>query len=404
MSSRALLSAWVVACVLAAHGTAVAQDRAARDVIDAIVRDGPRAMAIRAAVDVMQREQQARVTLPNPAAVFSREGAGFTEFFQIEQPLMAFGLRGLLTRAGVAATTAAEAERDARLWDLRIEATRLVERWLWAQARVEATAIDTQAVERLVELLRVREREGEGSRFDRLRAEQEVAELKQAGVAAAVALAEARGAVTALLPAGVSVARITSVPHEPAAPLDPTSLFARARRARADLRALQSGIDRSGLEADAARRARRPAPVLTGGFKRADNDGVRQTGGVIGLQVAVPLFDSGARDAARWTAEGARLAAEREAVDQQVRADIIRAAETLALRQQAVAESGSDALAADLVAAAEVAYREGEIGIVVLLDAVRTAARARQRDVERRLDVRFAEIALVGAVGEELWP
>jgi outer membrane protein TolC len=51
-----------------------------------------------------------------------------------------------------------------------------------------------------------------------------------------------------------------------------------------------------------------------------------------------------------------------------------------------------------------VAYREGEIGIVVLLDAVRAASRARLRDLERRLDVRLAEIALERAVGERLWP
>ena len=81
-----------------------------------------------------------------------------------------------------------------------------------------------------------------------------------------------------------------------------------------------------------------------------------------------------------------------------------RAAEALALRQQAVAGAGDDAVAAELVTTAEVAYREGEIGIVALLDAVRTASRARMRDLDRRLDVRLAEIALERAVGERLWP
>ncbi len=141
--------------------------------------------------------------------MYSREGAGFTEFLQVEQPLPIFGIRGALSRAGVAATAAAEAQRDARLWDLRVEAARLVTRWLWTQARVEAMTADTQAVERLVEVLRVREREGEGSRFDRLRAEQEVAELKQAAVSRAIELSDARGAVAALLPPGVTVTRVT---------------------------------------------------------------------------------------------------------------------------------------------------------------------------------------------------
>jgi outer membrane protein, heavy metal efflux system len=202
----------------------------------------------------------------------------------------------------------------------------------------------------------------------------------------------------------MTVTRLTSAQRGPIAVPEPATLVTRARTARPELRALQSGLDRSALEAEAARRARRPAPVLTGGLKRADNDGERQRGGVLGLNLTVPLFDSGARDAARWTAEGARITAERTALEQQIRADILRAAEALALRQQALAGAGDDATASELVTTAEVAYREGEIGVVVLLDAVRSASRARLRDLERRLDVRLAEIALERAVGEGLWP
>lgn len=404
MSSRAPVCAWVAACVMAAPSIVLAQELSARDVIEAIMRDGPRAVAIRAEVDVVRLEQHARLAWPNPGLAYSREGAGFTEFLQVAQPLPVSGVRATLVRAGVAATAAAEAERDARLWDLRVEATRLVAHWLWAQSRVEAAAADTQAVERLVEMLRVREREGEGSRFDRLRGEQEVAELKQTAVAAAIDLADVRGAVAALVPPGLTVTRVTgTLTSSPTTP-DSAALVTRARTTRAELRALQFGMDRSTLEADAARRARRPIPVLSGGLKRADNEGARQRGGVVGLNLSVPLFDTGAREAAQWTAEGARIGAERAAIEQQVRADVLRAAEALTLRQQAIASVGTDALAGELVATAEVAYREGEIGIVVLLDAVRTASRARQRDLERRLDVRLAEIALARAVGEELWP
>jgi cobalt-zinc-cadmium efflux system outer membrane protein len=322
---------------------------------------------------------------------------------QLEQPLPIFGISAALSRAGIAATAAAEAERDARLWDLRTEAERLVNRWLWAQAQVEATSTDTRAVERLVEVLRVREREGEGSRFDRLRAEQEVADLKQAAVAAAIELSDTRAAVAALLPPGVTITRVTGVLDGARMPLDREALVARARAARAELRALQFGHDRTALEAEAARRSRWPAPVISGGLKRADTDIDRERGGVFGLNVTIPLFDAGGRDAARWTAEGARIMAERAAIEHHVRTDVVRAAETLALRQQAITGADDDT-AAELVTTAEVAYREGEIGIVVLLDAVRAASRARLRDLERRLDVRLAEIALERAVGERLWP
>jgi cobalt-zinc-cadmium efflux system outer membrane protein len=404
MPSRAPLRAWIAACAVVVPIAAWAQERPAPEIVEAIVRDGPRAIAIRSDVDVVRGEQHARLAFPNPDVMYSREGAGFTEFLQVEQPLPIFGIRGALSRAGVAATAAAEAERDARLWDLRVEAARLVNRWLWAQARVEATTADTQAVERLVEVLRIREREGEGSRFDRLRAEQEAAELKQAAVSAAIELSDTRGAVAALLPPGISVTRVTGALAGARPSLDTEALLTRARATRAELRALQFGLDRSALEADAAKRSRWPAPVISGGLKRADTDVERERGGVFGLNVTIPLFDTGERDAARWRAEGARITAERTALEQQVRAEVVRAAEALALRQRAIADAGDDAVAAELVTTAEVAYREGEIGIVVLLDAVRTASRARMRDLDRRLDVRLAEIALERAVGEGLWP
>lgn len=404
MPSRAPLCAWIAACALVLPSVAVAQERRAEDVVDAIVRDGPRAIAIRADVDVVRREQHARLALPNPGLAYSREGAGFTEFFQVEQPLPIFGVRAALSRAGVAASSVAEAERDARLWELRADATRLVARLLAAQARVEVTASNVQAVEQLIGVLRVREREGEGSRFDRLRAGQELAELRREAVAAAIDVSDARGVLTALLPSGVTVTRVTGPLYEARPPVDVEALVVRAQETRAELRALQFAADRSAREADVARRARLPVPVVMGGLKRADDGGQRQRGGLFGVSLSVPLFDTAAREAARWTAEGARVAAERAAIAQQVRADIVRAAEALALRQQALAEVDADTLGAELTSIAEVAYREGEVGILALLDAVRTASRARMRDLEMRLDVRLAQVALERVVGEVLWP
>lgn len=404
MPSRAPLCAWFAVCVVVVPTVALAQERLAHEVVEAIVREGPRAMAIRADVEVVRREQDARLAFPNPGVSYSREGAGFTEFLQLEQSLPFLGVRGALSRAGVAATAAAEAERDARLWELRAEATRLVSRLQAAQLRAEAAAADVVAVERLIGILRVREQEGEGSRFDRLRAEQELAELKQTAVDADIEVSDTRGALAASLPAGLTVTRVTGPFYEARPPLAAGALSARAQSTRAELRALQLSGERAAREADAARRARWPAPVVSGGLKRADSEGERERGGVFGVALAVPLFDSGSREAARWTAEGARVAAERAAIEQHVRAEIIRAVEALARREQALAAAGSDRLAAELVTAAEVAYREGEVGILALLDAVRTASRARMRDIEMRLDTRLAQVALERAVGEVLWP
>jgi len=53
---------------------------------------------------------------------------------------------------------------------------------------------------------------------------------------------------------------------------------------------------------------------------------------------------------------------------------------------------------------ADVAYREGETGILQLLDAYRTRGRAQERAAAAALELRLGEIALERAVGVTLWP
>jgi outer membrane protein TolC len=403
MSTRAHVCTWIAVVGLLVPSVVAGQDRTEREVVELIVRDGPQAMAIRSQAEVTRREQLARLAYPNPAVMYSRESAGFTEFFQVEQSLPIFGARTALSRAGVAATAAVEADRDARLWLLRSEAATAVARLVAEQARVESAQTHTREVERLIEILRTREREGEGSRFDRLRAEQELRDTRQLAAAAAVSVAEARATLTGMLPRDVSLTRIAGA-QTPEQPLASTEVLrTRATTTRAELRALQHSAQRATFEADAARRARRPSPNLFGGLKRADAASGRETGGVFGLSVSLPLFDGGGREAARWEAERARVDAERASMENRIRSEISGASEVLTMRQAALSQEQEGA-AEELVQIAEVGYREGEVGILELLDAFRTASRARIRRIDLRLDARLAQLALERAVGDILWP
>ena len=403
MPTRAQGCAWIAAVGLLAPSMAAGQGRTEREVVELIVRDGPQARAIRAESEVTRRGQLARLAYPNPAVTYSREGAGFTEFLQAEQSLPLFGTRGVLSRAGVAATAAAEAERDLRLWLLRSEAAAAVARLVAGQTRLESVRAHVREVERLVEILRTREREGEGSRFDRLRAEQELRDAHQLVTSASVALTEARATVSGLLPADASLSTIAAAPiaQQPSIPIE--TLLARATATRAELRALQQLGQRATFEADAARRSRLPSPSVFGGMKRTGDVSGRETGGVLGVSVALPLFDAGGREAARWEAERARVDAERLSLESRIRSEITGASEVLAVRQAALSQEQQGA-AEELVQIAEVAYREGQVGILELLDAVRTASRARIRSIDVRLDARLAQIALERAVGDTLWP
>jgi cobalt-zinc-cadmium efflux system outer membrane protein len=216
-----------------------------------------------------------------------------------------------------------------------------------------------------------------------------------------VDVAEARGAVIAMLPAGVTIGRVIAAPAPgPAPSLD--ELLARALATRPELRALASAAERAELEVDAVKRSRL-RPSLTGGVKRADTEAGRNTGAVVGFAMSLPVFDNGDRESARWTAERARAQAARASIEQHVRAEITRASESLAARRTAAAADPPSA-GDDLMQMAEVAYREGEAGILELLDAVRVSARARMRSLELQRDARAAEIALERAVGEVLWP
>jgi cobalt-zinc-cadmium efflux system outer membrane protein len=398
---------WVgrwLACALLWSGSVHAQELTDAQLIELILRDGTQARAIRAGVEVTRREQAARTLFPNPGVAYSREGAGFTEFFQVEQLLPIFGTRAALTRAGAAATTAAEAERDARLWQLRAEAQTLVARLLAEQERLEATQASIREIERIIERLRIREKEGEGSRFDRLRAEQELAEARQVSLDAVAAVAEARAAIASILSEGVSVTRVTGSLYVDRTVPELEMLQSRASTVRADLRALQSASNRFRLEASAARRARLPAPTVFAGVKRADTGDGRESGGLLGINVIVPLFDSGRREASRWLAEQERVDAERTFITQSIRAQVTAASEVIALRQNAVRAVDAASPADELARIAEVAYTEGEVGILELLDAHRTAARARVRAIDMRLAARLAQVALERAVGGTIWP
>ena len=404
MTTRFQVCTWMAAVGLLLPALASGQDRTEREVVELIVRDGPQAQAIRAESEVTRREQLARLAYPNPSITYSRESAGFTEFLQAEQSLPIFGARDALSRAGVAATAAAEADRDVRLWLLRSEAAAAVARLVADQARLESAQAQVAEVERLIEILRTREREGEGSRFDRLRAEQELRDTRQLVTSAAVSVAEVRAILVGMLPRDIALTRIASGPDPlQLASAAPEALIAKAGSTRAELRALQQLAERATLEGDAARRARLPSPNVFGGMKRADDASGRETGAVFGLSVAVPLFDAGGREAARWTAERARVEAERASIEYRIRSEIAGASDVLALRQAALAQEQPGA-AEELVQIAVVAYREGEVGILELLDAARTASRARVRTIDLRLEARLAQIALERAVGDILWP
>ena len=134
-------------------------------------------------------------------------------------------------------------------------------------------------LEKLAARLGERERAGDGSKFDRLRAEREVAELRAEHRIAETDLAAARASLAALmgltgappLIASNSVVTGTAARSQPLPTLD--LALTTARLQRADFLASDAEVRRLEFDRQAATRVGRPHPILGGGWKNTAGGG-----------------------------------------------------------------------------------------------------------------------------------
>ncbi len=383
----------------------LAQEWTEQRVVQKFMEQSPYAREARARVAAAEAQALGRTLLPNPSVSYSREGAGFTEFFQAEQALPVSGRRTLLREAGAAAirTTAAEGAFD--LWQARTNLRVAFYAALAAQDRARVQEAALQEIDEVLRILREREREGEGSTFDRIRAERERAELL-----AQLALLRAefelyRSAVLAYLPTDTQVDTLSGALESLAATLDESTLLERAYANREDYRAELARLEQFRLEQRAAERLRIPEPIVSGGLKRADV-GINRTvaGGVIGVTVPIPLFDRGQTEVSRYSAEQERVSARLQILRQQIHSAVTGAVRAFNTRvsardqyRRALGETG-----AELVGIARVAYQEGEIGILQLLDAYRNQREANLRMIDIQAAVKEAELEVERVMGEEI--
>jgi len=409
---------WVVWSGVVCAGSVIclAQDQrewSEPQIVERFLMLSPQALELRARLALAEAEVKTRTVYPNPAVSYSREGAGYNEFFEASQTLPLNRRIRYLRDAGTAAVAVADANREVALWSLRSDLRLAFYRMVAAQERVRLLSSSTSEVEQLIGILRQREQEGEGSRYDRMRAERELAELRTDVVAANELIAAVRGKISGFLPDGTQV---QSVRGALAVPLEPPSLDelkARALDARPDYRAEQKVLTRYKLEEQAARRLRIPDPQIAGGVKRADvTSGIgpnpfsnaTHTGVVFSLSVPLPVFNSGRYEVALYQAEQEQSKARAAVLLRQMQTEIQGAREVLAIRREALAAYRGELESAgvELTRITRVAYEEGEVGILELLDSLRVNRLASLRLLEFETGVREAFIELERVVGAEL--
>jgi cobalt-zinc-cadmium efflux system outer membrane protein len=374
-------------------------------VVERFLTLSPQAQELRARVALTDAEAKTRTVYLNPSVSYSREGAGHNEFFEASQTLPLNGRVRYLRDAGSAAVSVADANREAALWSLRSDLRVSFYRMVAAQERVRLLTASMGEIELLIRLLRQREDEGEGSRYDRMRAEREVAEVRTDVVGANALIAAARARLGGFLPVGTQVQSVQGT--LPVAIEIPSAeeLSVRAAGSRADYRAEQKALARFKLEEQAARRLRIPDPQVSGGVKRADiMPGVARTGVVFSVSVPLPVFNSGRYEVARYQAEQDQAAKRAAVLSRQIETEIQGAREVLTIRREALAayQRELESAGAELTRITRVAYEEGEVGILELLDSLRVNRLASLRLLDLQAGVREAFIDLERVVGAEL--
>ncbi len=401
LPNRAATLALLVAAVA---GTGSAQEWTEAVVVQRFLDQSPQAREARARVAITEAETRGRTLYANPSINYSREGAGRTEFFQAEQTLPLTGRLKLLRQAGAAMVRVTQADGAFSLWQARSSLRLAFYRVLAAQQSESLYEAGLKDIENVIRVLATREREGEGSKFDRLRTERERAELLAELALLRAASALELGRLSAFLPEGTGIRTLSGQIEAPLLVLNATEVTHRALSLREDYRAEQRRLEQYQLEQRAAERLRFPEPIVNAGLKRADvgQRGIAN-GPVVGITIPLPLFNKGQSEVARYSAEQERTSARLDVLARQIRAAVEGAIQAFTIRQRArdeyrsqLAETGPE-----LVRIATVAYQEGEIGILQLLDAYRVQRQAQLRMLEIQAAVKESQIELERVVGEE---
>jgi len=347
--------------------------------------------------------------LANPEITFETEDAGGVrdEFLTVRQELPIGGGRALVRASADAAATVANLSATRDLVSAASEVRESFYEVLYRERALERLRQGLQRIERVVDILRKREAEGEGSGYDLLRAEQEQAEIGAAVAAADASVIVARSSFGAFFDPERNM-HLATLEGElrPDARIPETHLaIDRALVERGDLQALRTQTRRFELDRRAERRRRFPEPTLTAGWKRTESAGLHDSGFVAAVSVPLPVFDRGRLSAARADADRRHAELETTILERRIRADVRSALARERAANEAMRQLGDVAgRVEELRRIATLAFDEGEAGILELLDAHRTSLAAELRSLDVIHEARRAGIERVRAIGSEVKP
>lgn len=371
--------------------------------------ESPRVRAIRSGIEVAEAEVGMAGRWPNPRVTTTREAAaGVSEVLStVLQSLPVTGVRTLERRAASELVGAATSRADQSVRRVRAELRQAFGALLAAQAREEVCVQARDRLRSLAGVIARREAAGEAAGFDRLRVEREVLEVETDCQIAAVDRTRAQGGLAGFLSGSPDPATLVAqVPTTRSAlPADPVALVARAEAVPGELAALRHDGESARLSALAADRRRLPVPEIVAGTKTSSDPGGAGglVGSIVGVQVVVPLFDTGRAERGLAEARARQAHTRIEAYRQALRTQVLSWREVAAARRAAAERyrASASASADEVERIAQVSYDAGERGILEVLDAARAASAARSRQVTLDMAAREAEIELEYLAGSE---
>jgi outer membrane protein, heavy metal efflux system len=354
--------------------------------------------AARAGVAVAQAEVVAASRWPNPRFTYNRESvAGVAEnMFMVAQPLPIGGRRGLQIDAAESRVEASAERASDRVRRLRADLRLAFLKAVTAQARERELSANRDRLRELADILVKRESAGESAGFDRLRAEREVWDVEATRASAAAERSKAQAILGSFFNDSTAQ-RFEAVQTKPARAVLPSvdELTTRAEQVRGELIAWQRELEAARSADQAAARLWIPEPEVVAGTK-SSSISPGDVGGVFSVHLNVPLFDRGYPERALAQARASQARAEAEALRRGLRAQIAAWHDAVVARRE-IADRYRDAMsgsADQIERIARISYDAGEQGIFELLDAYRTSASSRLRQVDLDADVREAEIEL----------
>lgn len=346
---------------------------------------------------------------PNPSVEWERQPSptddrvvGGQHVVVASIPLVLSGRLGLEADSAARGAEASEARWTRARAELRREATLAFASVLAATERRRLLERSLSTLQGLARVIDAREKAGEAAGYDRTRITLERAVVEDELRAAT--LEERRTKRTALRLLGPSVAELPTLSGElvpKQGTLNTTALLAELGT-RSDLKALKLDEESAELAKRAAARNWIPELNVTGGalFLEGAQPGAG-TGYLVGLGIALPLFDRGQGPRARAEAQQQLAAARYQRLLQSARIELAATIDDLATRRDRLERHTSDVLsrAEELRTITAAGYRGGSADLLALVDAERVARAAGLTAINLALEVNTSETELLLITG-----